>query len=335
LIANDWKPVPGLTPVREGMRASSEWLRAIADGAILTQLRNGQAHETLEWDGATGTFFAEGERIAPSDIDTAIEIGTSFDRGCESALAVTRFILARNGHVEPADGEMPQWLRAVEVFGENGLHVDSLELVPGALQVVLQHWELGGINPCMQALLHLRSRVPPMDEYRVSVLGAPPASMVVSGRAVDLTVPMWNFARMAYSAGIFAALPLATFLPINFDARRQDEGALIAVKSVSWICVDDVLDAVEEIASGLAPLARLKAKVILALMSLEVCAADAPTVAASRLTRTQATLQDLNRALAPFTLPSDAIDQLPSVKKLRASWEAWGPVSRLPSLPLS
>jgi len=51
LRVGSWSSPPTLTPVREALVAHGGLGQQIAESAILTGLRNGEAHENLEWDG--------------------------------------------------------------------------------------------------------------------------------------------------------------------------------------------------------------------------------------------------------------------------------------------
>lgn len=325
---------PMLAQVREALVARGGFAASIADTCIITNLRNGQAHETLEWDGVEGCYLAKGDAIPVGTVLRAVAMASSFDRGCEAALACYRALkltpdlamLARDGL------RMPARERAQAHFGTNGLEVAWADFNSAVARVHLSGFGREGINPCFQALLMARQLLPRVTRFDVSVEGRDGSAISVDADALDSTLRVWSEARASFNK-----MPFATFLPANLAARSQVEVQAVAVRSISWIAVDDLLSAIDGSAGILeaSAIELMSKRVHLVETALLECMSSIPD---QHQTRPRVVLEagrELQRALAvlPPPIPLYRLDRLDCVDHLRHFWTRWGPVPRLPTVP--
>lgn len=332
LQRGSWSPVPMLAQVREALVARGGFLASMGDLCIITSLRNGQAHETLEWDGVEGCYLAHGEAIPLGVVLHAVAAASSFDKGCEAALACYRALnVAPELAVIAIDAlRMPSRERALAYFGTNGLEVAWAEFNSAVARIHLSGLAREDINPCFQALVLVHQLLPRVTRFEISVEGeGTPIS--VDADALDRTLRVWSEARDS-----FDKMPLATFLPANLAARSQVEAPAVAVRAVAWIAVDDLLSAIdgatEILDSGAIDLMAKRVRVVeTALMGCM------PSVPDGLQTRPRVVLDaagEFQRALAVLSppIPLFELDRLDCVGRLRHFWSNWGRVSRLPTV---
>jgi hypothetical protein len=228
---------------------------------------------------------------------------------------------------------MPAWQRAEAYFGTNGIQLVKADF--NATTARLEAVSLGhlDINPCFQALLCARLLLPNVQVFEVYVKGAPRPALTVDSEALDQTLPIWNQALTT-----FDSMPFSAFLPANLVARSSSESETTAVRGVSWIAADDLLDAIDGGPPALnsAALAVLRERVALVVLALTQCAALVPVEACARLTAIRSAADELQAELLrlpPPPLSSNRLDALTCTGRIRDSWSAWGPMPRLPGIP--
>lgn len=334
LQTGSWPTVPKLAQVREALIARGAFAASIGDKCIITNLRNGQAHEALEWDGVEGCYLANGDAIPLVRVLQAVAMASSFDRGCEAALACYR-ALRLDPDLAMLGGDllrMPARERALAHFGTNGLEVAWADFNSAVARVHLNRLGREGINPCFQALLMARQLLPRVTRFDVSVEGEEGSAIAVDAEALDSTLRVWSEAR-----GSFNKMPFATFLPANLAARSQVEAQALAVRSISWIAVDDLLSAIDGSAGMLdaSAMELMSMRVHLVETALLECVASIPDQLQTRPRVVLEAARELQRALAVLTptIPLYLLDRLNCVDHLRHFWTRWGPVPRLPTVP--
>lgn len=331
-----WTPPPTLTPVREAMVAAGGFAQHIAQAAVLVDIRNGEAHENLEWDGLQETYVVESRLVDTAKVSTACLLAMSFDRGCEAAMACYRALQVRPAPGPPQadhDSRMPAWQRAETYFGTNGLQVHKAQFNARTAKIGVTRLDVGDINPCFQALLCARSLLPEVHAFEVYVDAPENPRIRLDASALDHALPVWNKALAT-----FDMMPFSTFLPANLAARSQYEPASTAVRSVAWIATDDLLDAL-----GGSPTQWSDDDVALFLdrasvveSALEACLDLAPAESHTRLKAVLAAVRTLprefeRRRTGPLTFA--LVNRLHCLQRVRHFWEVWGPVPRLPNIP--
>jgi hypothetical protein len=131
-------------------------------------------------------------------------------------------------------------------------------------------------------------------------------------------------------------MPFAAFLPANLAARSRVEAQSLAVRSISWIAVDDLLSAVDGAVAILdaGAIELMSKRAHLVETALLECM---PNLSDDHRTRPRAALdaaRELQRSLVLLSPPTplSRLDRLESVSHLRHFWTRWGPVSRLPTV---
>lgn len=326
-----WEPPPMLTGLRERMVADDGLLKAVAVDVVIPEMRNSEAHETLEWDGISEEYVTEGGRIAPGQVASAVSGAASFVGGCEAGLAAVRALAipADQCFLPDADepGRMPAVQRALAYFGTNRLRLTASHLNAREARLSVAQLRSTDINPCFQALLTAHRLLPRIERFTVSSDEYPATVITVSADALSATMPIWDQAISALDR-----MPFATFLPSNFDARRQTEAENVAIRSVVWIATDDVLDAIDGSPETWDDhvLEVLEAR----LHVVQVALAPVATFLGSpdiRLGSVAESVRDLRRWLS-LTRPSHPLvaNSSEAIVRLRRQWEAWGPVARHP-----
>lgn len=333
-----WSAPPVLTRVRDAMLTSGSLARQIAEDAVLVSMRNGEAHEDLEWDGVHDHYVVDGEPIARDGVVAASVIALSFDRGCEAALAyhrATRLPVREAAPTPTPDDQfsMPAWQRAEAYFGSNGLRVIRSELNARTARVWLKALELAQINPCFQALISVQQLLPAIEVFEVYVEGRNEQVIEISASALAVNVPVWNQALE-----IFDAMPIVTFLPANFAARSEVEPASKASRSAAWMAADGVLDALDGGPESLdeSGVTLLVDRLRLVETAVEQCLRLTPEANQTRLRSVIAAVRELLDGLAELRarpLNVFAIEALQPVGRIRHFWSAWGPVKRHPNVP--
>jgi len=330
LHRNSTEPTPTLAPVRDAMVAVGGPARFVAVHALLTDLRNATAHETLAWDGAAQTYVLPGSTRSPNEVMSAVTLSLSFERGIEAGLTYLRAIRAvADGSLPRVDEEnrLPAWQRAEAFFGTNGLRLVSADLNGATGRVNLELLTESDINPLFQALLSVRRLVPKIDAFEIRVDGA--TRFEVDSSALDHTMPIWQ-----HAIPTFDAMPFSTFLPVNLATRAKFETSSLASRSAAWIALDDVLDALDGGPSHLSEneLALLAARFDLAFRALTACT---PLIAADSATRITAASDAIERTIARLesienSIAAEDIDEWPEIARIRHFWAAWGSVPPLP-----
>jgi hypothetical protein len=324
---------PNLGQVRELMIAHNEFLRAIASSSIFPGLRNAQAHETLEWDGVDRVVRGEGDTLTLDQLREAIELCITFDRGCEAAFTFARALRAGPAIGTPSELDemrMPPWMRAESFFASNGLVLEHLETNSRLVKATVKQLGEADINPCFQALVVLRRLLPRAQAFEVVVADEAKPSLTVDFSALDDSL-----AALEYSHVCLSATPLSAFLPANLNARMRSEVAPVALRSISWIAVDDVLDAIDGSPALIDERGRrlLLARIATTRIALESChSPEGVQVDRGGLVRNQ--LVTLSERLAIVNTPFQigAIERWEPVIRLRHWLTAWGPVERLPGI---
>jgi hypothetical protein len=337
LESGTWSSPPTLTPVREAMISAGGLAAQIATECVLTDLRNGEAHETLEWDGIHQRFVVNSEQIAPELVRDAVIVGLSFDLGCEAGLSFFRASRASAEAMTPKASDksrMPAWSRAEAFFGTNGLHLVRADFNAATSRVIVTELARDDINPCFQALVCARQLLPEVRKFEIYVFGASEPALSVDSRSLDQTLPIWNQALAT-----FDMMPFVTFLPANLDARSRWESKTLAIRSICWIAADDLLDAVDSRAAGngdwtAEQIGVLDERLSLVKLALEQCAIGLDTTA-TRLNALRLAIDDVSNDLKRVlngTLASTTLDRSPGIDRVRNFWAAWGPVARLPNI---
>ena len=338
LDVGTWSPPPTLTRVRDAMVALGGVPQRIAERAVLVDMRNGEAHEDLEWDGIRDQYVVKGQAIGRDMVGVACLSALSFDRGCEAALACHRAAMAPpvREAVAPSPDDpfsMPVWQRAEAFFGSNGLRALRTEFNGRTARVWLKHLEREEVNPCLQALMSVWRLLPEVEVFEVYVQGLDSCRMRVPAVALEHTLPVWTKALET-----FDRMPTATFLPANFASRRDVESEATAARSAAWISVDGVLDAIDGGPASLedGDVRLLVDRLALVRVALEQCLHLVPEKAQTRpiavLMAVRALIDELGR-LPGRPLPVKAIEASQHVQHIRYFWSTWGPVSRHPNVP--
>lgn len=333
-----WSVPPVLTRVRDAMLASGGLARRIAEDAVLVSMRNGEAHEDLEWDGVHDHYVVDGEAIARDKVAAASVIALSFDRGCEAALAyhrATRLPMRAAAPTPKPDDQfsMPAWQRAEAYFGSNGLRLLRSELNGRTARLWLQALVSGQINPCFQALISVHQLLPEIEALEVYIEGRDEVVIRVSAGALAVNLPVWTQALE-----IFDVMPIVTFLPANFAARSEVEPASKASRSAAWMAADGVLDALDGGPDSLdeSCVTLLVDRLRLVEAATEHCLRLVPAANRTRPRLVLAAVGELLDGMSELRArPLDilAVEALQPVGRIRHFWSAWGPVKRHPNVP--
>ena len=332
LETGSWSKPPMLARVRDSLVAHGGFAGRVAETCIITNLRNGEAHESLEWDGVQGCYLAEGDAILVGQVVQAVAMADSFDKGCEAALACYRALrLTPQPGMENDPLRMAARERVHACFGTNGLQVVWADFNSSAAQIRLSRLRERDINPCFQAMLVARQLLPRVASFEVSVEGEAGVAVGVDAGALDDTLRVWSEARES-----FDKMPLVAFLPANLAARSRLEPETVAVRSVTWIAADDLLSAID----GADELLDADSAVLMSKRSRLVetavaqCMHRIPVKLQARPMAVLKVARELQQELSTLPLPTRRarLDQLGCVVRLRYFWTTWGPVLRLPKV---
>lgn len=332
LAVGSWCPAPTVGLLAEGFR-NDGWLAPAVIPMLIPEIRNGQAHEDLIWDGARQVFVTGRSVVELKRVDIAVANAMSFTLGCEASLACWNATHVKSGAVAPGPGEpgrMAPWRRAEALFGSNGLRLISFKHNTRHAEILVERLHQEDINPALQALVHARRLLPAIETFAVfsneSGRSSPPL-IAVAGAALDATYPVWVRAREA-----FDSMPLAAFLPANLNARLQDESESEAARAVAWIALDDALSAIDEHPGHWTVEDVWLAKTRVDIARFAVLQCEAAIIDNVQLHRVRHLLEDVFADLDRFTgeTHETAIDRLTSVVDLRSNWIELGPVARLP-----
>ncbi|MGF9663154.1 hypothetical protein AAIH25_14955 [Arthrobacter crystallopoietes] len=333
----NWAAPPMLTSLREVVLKDQGWLAKILEPMILTEVRNGEAHESLLWDGLNEVFVTESGPVVPARVHVAAVKADAFARGSQAAVACFRALSIQpraGGPVASDPGRSAAWLRAEAHFGTNGLQVTKSNFNSKTAKITVSHFASHNINPCFQALVCCHVLVPEVSRFEIYAEGRGDAILSVSAEALRRTQSVWKRA-----IDKFSSMPLSTFLPANLDARRTSENPAEVVRSVAWIAVDDLLDAIDSSPPMLdgENLKLLVERVELVVTATEECLAAVPAEFDLDLhsvhSLAEALLEELE-ILRPPT-PVFSLDEKEAVDAARRFWDAWGRVPRLPGVAVS
>ncbi len=334
LGAGKWSKPPMLSKLREQLVASGGVLGAVADGVVLAELRNGDSHQTLSWDGYAEEYVCEESRVSLAVVAKAVLVADAFVKGIKAGLHATESIDARPFFDAtlplPGDvGRLPPWQRVHGFFGTNRLRLVESHLNQRHARVRLSRLKIPDINPCFQALLAARRLLPDIESFTVETTTADSVSLVVSSEALDAAMVPWEFATKRLDE-----MPFCTFLPLNLDARLKFETQPIAVRSVAWIATDDILDALD----GSQPKwDEAERELICTRLRLVILAIE-QTLAYiggnhTRLSSVRASASQLLKWIIQVEPRSAHVADLqPVVARVRLQWERWGPVRRHPAI---
>ncbi|WP_418003001.1 hypothetical protein ACNO8X_23825 [Mycobacterium sp. PDNC021] len=334
LNMGSWQRPPMLGVLRDRMVAVGGGHAEVASHVVIPELRNGEAHETVVWDGFAEHYSTEGVHIPPDRVVASTQIARSFVAGCEAAIAVVRF-LDLPTEIPPLplcdeEGRMPAWRRVQAFFGTNGmrLHNASLNTRHASLQVngLLQK----DVNPCFQALVLAHRLMPNIESFSVGVADSEPTIVVTVG-ALAACMPAWELA-----VSNLDKIPLSTFLPANLDARLEHEPDSVAVRSVAWIAVDDVLDAIDGSPATWTDVDRRLLDVRLNIVELSAQSTERSLDShAARLESVAESVASLREWICDES-PNAAhlAERKLEMVRLRAQWESWGPVPRHPLIAI-
>lgn len=330
----NWADPPMLTTLRDLLIKDGGWVANVAKYMILTEVRNSEAHESLHWDGINEVFITEAGPVHPSAVHIAAVKADSFSRGGQAAIACYRALSIKprmGGPVASDSGRSAAWLRAEAHFGTNGLQVIRTNFNSKVAKITIRHLRIDQINPCFQALVCCQVLVPGVQRFEIYSDGDSDALFSVSADALKRTHPIWERA-----VDKFSSLPLSTFLPANLDARNKMEDPSKAVRSVSWIALDDLLDAVDSNSAELdeEDLRLLIERVYLVAAATRECLAAIPAGISFRLRTVNSLAEEVLKVLAGLDPPAQiaALDEQAAIVSARRLWNVWGPVPRLPGV---
>lgn len=333
-----WALPKTLTPVRQRMVAMGGFAKGIAQQCVLTDLRNGEAHENLEWDGIADHFRVGENSIELAQVVGAIASGMSFELGCASAIACLRAQYLVDEPETPNSTEkyrMPAWHRAESYFGTNGLILDKADFNRSPAKIVLKSFDAGDVNPCFQALMVARQLMPRPVSFEVWLRGREDPIIHLEAKVLDESYALWNEALKT-----FTAMPFSAFLPVNLAARRYTESASTALRSICWIASDDILDAFD----SSWPTSGYWSSSVLLLFQKRLgfvrqalgCCCKLPDVDGDG--RIRALIEAIDSVAEEIVDRQNALHEvnpslLNTIERIRYLWTIWGPVPRLPGVP--
>lgn len=329
LAEGEWRTPPTLGVLRDRVVAAGGGLAQVTIGALIPQLRNSEAHETLVWDGFAEQFVAEDVQISPQRVIESAHLAQSFVAGCEAGLAVVRFwqvpesppLLPEVGEL----GRMPEWRRVQAFFGTNRLRLLEANLNTRHATLRVARLRLTDINPCLQALVLSHRLMPDIELFSVGIDGT--SLIEVDSDALASCMPAWEFA-----VSNLDQIPLCTFLPANLSARVRHEIDRIAIRSAAWIAVDDAVGVIDGSLEMWGIDDRRLVAVRLHVVELATQAAEAWLGAASSRLRSVAASVAALRVWVEHESPTRRAqaDRQGELALLRTQWQAWGPVPRHP-----
>ncbi|MCW2539687.1 MAG: hypothetical protein JWN95_1412 [Frankiales bacterium] len=329
---NKWEPTVTLGPLRDRLVADGGDLATMVRQIVLPDLRNSETHETLTWDGFAEEFVTESGRIPPIRVAGAASLAEAFVRGCEAAFLAVRTLDTRPDEISLPSvderGRLASWRRVHAFFGTNRLRVTEAQLNTQHAKIGVEQLRYTDINPCFQALLLAHRLLPQTESFSVRVAGMP--IIEVSAVALDATMPAWEYAISAVDQ-----MPLAAFLPANLDARSRIEPIDVAIRSVAWIAVDDVLSALDGSPEDWNDDERILLAARLRIVEIAVEQTTrqlaAPSIRLASVLASAANLRQWVVDMAP--VGSSVAERLLVVAQLRTQWTRWGPVPRHPLIP--
>lgn len=319
--------------LRQRLLAAGGSLAAIAEVAVLPNIRNSEAHESLAWDGFSEHYVAEEGQVPYNVVVTALQVTSSFVQGAEAGLAAIRALHAVDDVTElPAaddEGRMPSADRIRGFFGTNLLILMEARLNSPHARFRVQRLGMVDINPCFQALLLSRRLLPRTQTFEVTAVDTAGSLHTVDADALDATMPGWE-----YAVSHLDQMPLATFLPANYSARTKSESAAEAIRAVAWIAADDAVGVIDgSLEAWSAEVRRLLAVRLQVIAIALEHTRGMISMASPSLDSVHESVVQLRRWIETDH-PGDpwVADDQPALQKLRSHWEVWGPVPRLPTV---
>jgi len=333
LSRGTWHDPPTLGPLRERLVAAGGGLGVMVADVVIPELRNGEAHETLVWDGFAEQFTTDGVQIPPQTVVASAELAQCFIAGCEAGLTVLRFLELPEALPLLPDhndqGRMPIWRRVQAFFGTNSLRLLDASLNTRHAALRVERLRAVDVNPCLQALVLARRLMPNVESFSVSVAGGD-AVIIVSAAALTASMPAWEFVIANLDQ-----IPLSTFMPANLDARMHHEEQSVAIRSIAWIAADDAVGVIDGSPEIWSAEDRTLIEIRLRAVELAVrCTNDWLGSPAPRLRSVAESVSSLRQWVADQQPSgSDSADDRPEMLRLRLQWENWGPVLRHPLIP--
>ncbi|UPO77370.1 hypothetical protein [Arthrobacter sp. Helios] len=323
-----------LSQLRDVLISDEGWISWFATRALLTDVRNGEAHEGLVWDGMNDSFTTEGGSVSFEDVFEATIRVDAFDRGSGAAIACYNAlsIIPGLGGPKPNDvGRLASWRRVEALFGTNGLKVIKSDFNAKVATTTFESVKVHQINPCLQALVAGHVLLPDVTHFEIYTPIASPPVISVSASALSRTYPVWHLSLISFTVN-----PLSTFLPANFSARRVAEDMSTAVRSIAWIATDELLDALDSTPAhwDAANLELFSKRVALVELAVNQSIEEIPVGARLRIEAVSKAVSELSASLAKVSgpTPRQKIDRIDAVDRLRTWWRAWGPIQRLPGV---
>jgi hypothetical protein len=334
LNVGTWTKPLRLDNIRDSLINDGDWTAAVARSTILTNIRNGEAHEDLHWDGHHGCYVVDGDDVARDDVARAAMLSDSFARGCDAAIAVFEGIgvVPSKDAARPTDiGRVSAWQRAAAHFGSNGLVLRDARFNSTVAEVHIEKLTINGVDPCFQAIATCRGLLPHVERYEIYVMGSAEPVISVTAEALDRTLPVRDQAREW-----FTLMPRSTFLPAYLDARGVAEDPSTACRSIAWLAATDLLDAIDD-SPALWPPEQLELttrRMNLIGLSMDQCIAAASRQSRARLLAVQSAACDIVAWLHDSRGPisRDEVHRLEAVGRARMWLTRWGPVDILPAI---
>lgn len=295
------------------------------------------ASTALLWDGIDEVFVTEAGTVDPALVHIAAVKADAFARGSQAAVACYRALSITpriGGHAATDPGRSANWLRAEAHFGTNGLQVTKANFNSKVAKITVTRLRTDNINPCFQALVCCHALLPAVQRFEIYAEDHGEVVLCVSADALKRTHPIWERALDKFSS-----MPLSTFLPANLSARSRREGISKAVRSVSWIAIDDLLDAVDSRPAELdaEDLRFIIERIDLVATATRECLAAVPIENELRLRVVNSAAEELLEELRLLTPPSQlvSLNEIEQILAARRAWDAWGPVPRLPGIQIA
>ncbi len=333
LQQNRWVEPPTIGPMMQRIGSSDGIYAGIVRKTVLRDLRNGAAHETLYWDGIREVLVAEGVSIQPTDVARALSLMIATIQGSEAGWALCRAHRLSGGEpllpLSQEPNRMPDHDRVRAFFGTNNLRLLHADLNRRDVIFRVERLDMTDINPAFQALLLAQGFLPGASEFQLLIGSSEEPIISVSRKFIDITLPTWE-----YAIDNLDRMPFSAFLPMNYDARLRFEPRSTAIRSVVWIAVDDLLDAVDG-----SPAAWKQEEIQLLgirLSIVEQALTQLRSVLPNREVRLESVLKSAgairNWLVGRPSARSEEIEELDSMQRVRRQWATWGPVPRQPSV---
>jgi len=335
LALGRWQNVPTLTPVRERMASLGGYLESMARMLICSDMRNGEAHEQIEWDGFSEQFVAKNSRYPFAEVYSASLLGLSFDSGCKAAVAAFESQSAAPVVRRPSSadaGRLEVLHRIQAAFGTNEIQLIRDNSNSKHAKFWIKSFEMTDVNPLTQAMLHVASIEPRIETFEVRIDVDDQKVFYITKEELKLSYGPWDYARRR-----FHMMPISTFLPANMQARCHFEGPSRARRAAAWIAVDDAVDALErakvnelETVTGdalevLRSCLRVVHRAVAACLKVEWAVGDTRLSAIRLEAESMSNILDEHAQFTAFDL-----DHMSS--RMHDFWSAWGPVQRFPGV---